>query len=134
MRVGRFLIETLVFCAIGLWGIGAAAAQPAGPPSGYEIEPKYTKTSPDGSVTIEQYVNKGTDDWKWQFWARRQGAFTQLGPEQDDYPADFRFTNDLKWIVRMQKEGSGEPICTASVRRATWPRPRSRSPTWRGPI
>ena len=108
MRVGRFLIETLVVCAIGVWGIGAAATQPAGPPAGYEIEPKYTKTSPDGSVTIEQYVNKGTDDWKWQFWARRQGTFTQLGPEQDDYPAGFVFTNDLKWIVRVQKTGSGE--------------------------
>jgi hypothetical protein len=108
MKVGRFLIETLVVCAIGLSGIGAVAAEPAGPPAGYEIDPKYTMTSPDGSVTIEQYVNKGTDDWKWQFWARRQGTFTQLGPDQDDYPADFRFTNDLKWIVRMQKEGSGE--------------------------
>jgi hypothetical protein len=107
MRVGRFLIEPLVVCAIGLWGIGTAAAQPAGPPAGYTIEPKYTKTSPDGAVTIEQYVNKGTDDWKWQFWARRQGTFTQLGPEQDDYPAGFVFTNDLKWIVRVQKIGSG---------------------------
>jgi hypothetical protein len=107
MRAGRFLIETLVVCAIGVWGIGAVAAQPAGPPAGYEIEPKYTRTSPDGAVTIEQYVNKRTDDWKWQFWARRQGAFTQLGPEQDDYPAGFVFTNDLKWIVRVQKIGSG---------------------------
>ena len=35
-------------------------------------------TSPDGAVTIEQYVYKATDDWKWQFWARRQGTFTQL--------------------------------------------------------
>ena len=96
MKVRTSLIEMLVVCAIGVWGIGTAAAQPAGPPAGYEIEPKYTKTSPDGSVTIEQYVNKGTDDWKWQFWARRQGTFTQLGPEQDDYPAGFVFTNDLK--------------------------------------
>ena len=107
MRVGRFLIEALVVCAIALWSIGTAAAQPAGPPPGYTIEPKYTKTSPDGAVTIEQYVNKGTDDWKWQFWARRQGTFTQLGPEQADYPAGFVFTNDLKWIVRVQKIGSG---------------------------
>jgi hypothetical protein len=107
MRVGGFLIETLVVCAIGLSGIGTAAAQPPGPPAGYTIEPKYSKTSPDGAVTIEQYVNKGTDDWKWQFWARRQGTFTQLGPEQDDYPAGFVFTNDVKWIVRVQKIGSG---------------------------
>lgn len=108
MRVGRFLIGMLVTCAIGGGSIGVAAAEPARPPAGYEIEPKYTMTSPDGAVTIEQYVNKTSDDWKWQFWARREGAFTPLGPDQDDYPADFRFTNDLKWIVRMQKQGSGE--------------------------
>ena len=29
-------------------------------------------------------------------------------PEPADYPAGFRFTNDLKWLVRMQKTGSGE--------------------------
>ena len=108
MRVGSFLIGTLVACAIGLSDIGAAAAQPAGPPAAYTIEPEHTKTSPDGAITIEQYVNKATDDWKWQFWARRQGTFTQLGPEQDDYPAGFVFSNDLKWIVRLQKTGSGE--------------------------
>ena len=108
MRVGRFLIETLVVCAIGLSGIGAAAAQPAAPPAGYEIEPKYTQKSPDGAVTIEQYLNKETDDWKWQFWAHRQGTFTQLDPEPAGYPAGFRFSNDLKWIVRGQKTGSGE--------------------------
>jgi hypothetical protein len=28
--------------------------------------------------------------------------------EPADYPAGFRFTNDLKWLVRMQKTGSGE--------------------------
>jgi hypothetical protein len=108
MKVRTSLIEMLVACAIGVWGIGAAAAQPAGPPAGYQIEPKYTKTSPDGATTIEQYVNKDTDEWKWQFWARRQGTFTQLDPEQADYPAGFLFTNDLKWIIRTQKTGSGE--------------------------
>ncbi len=33
---------------------------------------------------------------------------TLLEPEQPDYPAGFRFTNDSKWVVRMQKTGSGE--------------------------
>src|SRR5436190_3508434 len=108
MRAGQFLTETLVACAIGVSGIGAAAAGPAGPPGGYTIEPKYTRTSPDGAVTIEQYVNKDADVWKWQFWARRQDTFTQLGPQQDNYPAGFVFTNDLKWIIRTQKTGSGE--------------------------
>ncbi len=48
----------------------------------------------------------------------------------------FVFTNDLKWIVRMQKDGSGEQTLYLYRlgRRATSPRPRSRSPTWRGPL
>lgn len=108
MRIGRILIATLVVGAVGVGGFGVDAAQPAGPPTGYTIEPKYTRTSPDGAVAIEQYVNKDADVWKWQFWARRQNTFTQLGPQQDDYPAGFIFTNDLKWIVRSQKTGSGE--------------------------
>src|SRR6516225_3349280 len=76
-------------------------------PAGYKIDPEYTQTSPDGAITIEQYLNKDTDDYKWQFWVRGKDTFTLLD-EQADYPADFRFTNDLKWLVRMQKTGSGE--------------------------
>jgi hypothetical protein len=107
MRVGTALLRALVACAIGAWGL-AAAAQPAAPPADYEIDPKFAQTSADGAITVEQYVNKDTDDWKWQFWVRRQGTFTLLDPEAAGYPAGFRFTNDLKWIVRFQKTGSGE--------------------------
>jgi hypothetical protein len=99
-------IGLLVACSIGVCS-GAAAAPPAAPPAGYAIEEKYTQKSPDGAIAIEQYRNADTDDWTWQFWVRRQGAFTLLDPEPADYPADFIFTNDLKWIVRMQKIGSG---------------------------
>jgi hypothetical protein len=70
-----------------------ATAEPAGPPAGYEIDPECTEKFADGAITIEQYVNKETDDWKWQFWVRRKDTFTLLAP-------GFRFTNDLKWIVR----------------------------------
>ena len=108
MKIRTSLIGLLVVCGIGVCSIGTAAAQPAAPPAGYKIEEKYTQKSPDGAITIEQYENKETDDYKWQFWVRRQGAFTQLDPELADYPAGFRFTNDLKWLVRMQKTGSGE--------------------------
>ena len=51
-------IGLFVACSIGVCG-GAAAAQPAAPPAGYEIEEKYTRKSPDGAITIEQYPNKG---------------------------------------------------------------------------
>jgi hypothetical protein len=78
----------------------------AGPPAGYNIDPEFTEKSPDGAITIEQYENK--NDYKWQFWVRREGTFTLLDPELAEYPAGFRFTNDLKWLVRMQKTGSGE--------------------------
>ena len=100
-------IGLLVACSIGVCS-GAAAAQPAAPPAGYKIDEKFTEKSPDGATTIEQYLNKDTDDWKWQFWVRRQGTFTLLDPEPAGYPADFIFTNDLKWIVRVQKIGSGK--------------------------
>jgi len=102
----KFWIGLLVACSIGVCG-GAAAAQPAAPPAGYKIGEEYTQKSPDGATTIEQYLNKDTENWKWQFWVRREGAFTRLDAELADYPADFLFTNDLKWIVRVQKIGSG---------------------------
>ena len=110
MKVRTSLIGLLAVCGIGLvCGVGtaAAAAQPSAPPAGYKIDPEFTETSPDGAITIEQYVNKDTDDWKWQFWTRWQGTFTLLDPEAAGYAADFIFTNDLKWIVRVQKIGSG---------------------------
>ena len=107
MRVRTFWIGTLVACAIGMAATGTAAAQPAAPPAGYQIYEKYTQKSPDGSVTIEQYLNQETDDWKWLFWARTQNTFTQLDPEPAGYGAQFLFSNDLKWIIRSQKIGSG---------------------------
>jgi hypothetical protein len=100
-------IGLLVVCSIGV-GSAAAAAQPAAPPADYKIAEEHTRKSPDGAVTIEQYLNKDTDDWKWQFWARWQGTFTLLDPEPAGYAAGFIFTDDLKWIVRVQKTGSGE--------------------------
>jgi hypothetical protein len=99
MRVATSLLGTLVACAIGAWGLSTAAAQPAAPPAGYTIDPEFTQVSPDGAITIEQYLNKDTDDYKWQFWVRRQGTFTLLDPEPADYSAAFIFTGDLKWIL-----------------------------------
>jgi hypothetical protein len=58
MKVRTSLIGLLVVCGIGVCSIGTAAAQPAGPPAGYKINPEFTKTSPDGAITIEQYENK----------------------------------------------------------------------------
>lgn len=106
MKRRTFWIGLFVACGIGICG-EVAAAQPAAPPAGYTIDQEYTQKSPDGATTIEQYVNKDTDDWKWQFWSRREGSFTLLDPEPALYPADFIFTSDQKWIVRVQKIGSG---------------------------
>jgi hypothetical protein len=105
VKAGTSWIGLLVACAIGVCS-AATAAQPAAPSAAYKIEEKYTQKSPDGATTIEQYFNE-TDNWKWQFWVRREGAFTLLDPEAADYPAGFIFTSDLNWIVREQKIGSG---------------------------
>jgi hypothetical protein len=64
-------IGLFVACSIGVCS-EAVAAPPAAPPAGY------TRTSPEGTIAIEQYVKKDTDEWKWQFWGRRQGAFGAL--------------------------------------------------------
>jgi hypothetical protein len=95
-------IGLLVACSIGVCS-AAAAAQPAAPGAGYTIEEKYTKKSPDGAITIEQYLNKDTDDGNGS--SGCASRFTLLDPEPVDYPAEFIFINDLKWIVRVQKIG-----------------------------
>lgn len=104
MRGRIYWIGLLVVCGICT---AAAAAPPAAPPDGYNIDKEYTQKSPDGALTIEQYQNKG--DWTWQFWLRGKDTFAQLDPgaEPAGYAADFIFTRDLKWIVRAQKIGSG---------------------------
>ena len=96
----------LLAASIGLVVLctAARAGQPAGPPAGYTIYPEHSVTSPDGATTIEQYQNKG--DWTWQFWMRREGAFT-LFDTDPGYAANFIFTKDLNWIIREQKIGSG---------------------------
>jgi len=106
MKRRTFLAGLFVICSVGAFH-AAAAAPATAPPAGYTINQQHTVKSPDGATTIEQYVNKDTDDWKWQFWVRRQGEFTLLDPEPALYPADFIFTDDLGWIVHVQKIGSG---------------------------
>ena len=108
MKRGIFSIGLLAACAAGVCSVGALAAPPpAAPTASYKIEEKYTQKSPDGSIAVEQYLNKDTDEWKWQFWVRRQDQLTLLDPEPGLYPAQFVFSNDLKWIIREQKVGSG---------------------------
>ena len=86
-----------------------AQAQTAGPTADYKIDAEQTSTSPDGKTTVEQYAKVSPDgDYTWQFWTRRENRLTMLEPEQPDYSAGFRFTNDSQWLVRMQKTGSGE--------------------------
>lgn len=104
MKVGTCWAALLV--AVGICN-GAAAAEPTAPFAGYAIDEKFTQKSPDGTTAIEQYVNKNTDDWTWQFGVRREGAVARLEAEPALYPANFIFTPDLKWIVRSQKIGSG---------------------------
>ncbi len=116
-------IGLFVACSIGVCS-GAAAAQPSGPPAGYKSDPDYTKTSPDGATTIEQYLNKDTDDWKWQFWVRRQGTFALLDPEPADYPADFLFTSDLEMDRSLTKDRLGRVDALSVPPRSGWLRSR----------
>ena len=100
MTPKAFLIGLALACAIG----SASAAEPA---ADYKINPELTEKSPDGAIVIEQYMKATDDDVVWQFWIRREGTMTLLNAEPAGYPAGFRFTNDLHWLVRMQKTGAG---------------------------
>ncbi|MVT76497.1 hypothetical protein [Bradyrhizobium cajani] len=82
----------------------------SGPPPGFVLTDNadLAFTSPDGATKLEQYMKDGGDfDVKWQVWARHGERMTELKPEQG-YGADFRFTSDSQYLVRMQKTGSGE--------------------------
>jgi hypothetical protein len=106
----------LRFTALGLaigvllaCGLPAISARAAGPSADYKISEQHTAKSPDGATTIEEYFTINKDgDYIWQFWARRSDSMTEFESEQEFYPADFRFTHDSRWAVRMQKTGSGE--------------------------
>jgi hypothetical protein len=103
-RCLAFLVGMSLACAAP-----AMSAQPAGPADEYRIKEEHTSKSPDGATTVEQYFRTDKDEnLIWQFWARRSDAMTLLGPEQEDYAANFRFTRDSRWLVRWQKTGSGE--------------------------
>jgi hypothetical protein len=104
MILKAFLTGFFIACAIG----AASAAEPAGPASDYKMDQRFTEKSPDGAITIEQYMKETDSDVLWQFWIRRGASMTLLNAEPANYPAGFRFTNDLQWLVRMQKTGSGE--------------------------
>ena len=87
---------------------GAAAAQAPAPPEGYKLDTEFTEKSPDGATIIEQYAKTDAErGYSWQFWVRRGDKATLLEAEPADYPAGFRFTNDSRWLVRMQKTGAG---------------------------
>ena len=103
MRRGAFALVL----STGLLASGVAEA--AGPPDGFKLKDEFNAVAPDKATTIEQYAIENKDgDMVWQFWARRSDSFVMLPPEQEDYPADFRFTRDSRWLVRLQKTGSGE--------------------------
>jgi hypothetical protein len=108
-RGGKRLRLATAFALVLSCAFDAAAGQPAGPPGGYQLDPEYTVKSPDGATTVEQYATTDADgNFTWQFWARRNDKLSFLGPEQPDYSASFRFTNDSRFLVRLQKIGSGE--------------------------
>ena len=91
-------------------GVPAMAASPTGPSADYVFhdDEDHTIKSPDAATTVEQYARIDKDgNYHWQFWAHRSDTMTLLGPEQEDYAADFRFTRDGRWLVRLQKTGSG---------------------------
>ncbi len=111
MRGGSGLraVSLGLILAGGVASLSDARAQPTRPAAEFKVVPEHTVKSPDGKITVRQYAKISAEgDYTWQFWAHAQGKSTMLEPEQPDYPAGFRFTEDSRWLVRMQKTGSGE--------------------------
>ena len=100
-------------CAIG----AMAPSQAAGPTADYTIKPEHTAASQDGTTTIEQYARIDADgDYMWQFWARHQDKLTLLEPEQPDYAAGFRFTNDFRnGSCACKKPAPDTPACICTI-------------------
>src|SRR5262249_61680903 len=94
------LIGLLVLCAIG-----TAVAEPAGPPAGYKNDPEFTRTSPDGGITIEQYLNKDTEDYKWQVWLRREGTINLRVSEAAHYPSGGRL--HYRYAFKRERQAAG---------------------------
>jgi hypothetical protein len=108
MRGTAFALALLTGLLTGAM-LAGDVAHAAGPPDGFKLKDDYNAVAPDKATTVEQYSIENKDgDTVWQFWARRSDSFVMLPPDQADYPADFRFTNDSTWLVRLQKTGSGE--------------------------
>ncbi|GKQ51219.1 hypothetical protein [Bradyrhizobium sp. Ce-3] len=98
--------------------LGLALAGPAsadGPGKQFKrVTDAPTFTSPDGEIRLKQYArDMGDDGLLFQFWtfdrAGKHGALLNQGETTDaaGYQAGFRFSPDSRWLVRMQKIGSG---------------------------
>ena len=100
----------LSLALVATCAFGATAAHAAGPSADYTIQADYSEKSPDGKTVIEQYHREDPNGgWLWQFWVRRGDTQSLINTDKDaDYPADFRFTNDGRFVLRTQKIGAGE--------------------------
>jgi hypothetical protein len=107
MKLGHLTPSTaLLFACV----IATTSARAAGPAAGFNLS-EYSDKSPDGKTVVEQYNKDDAEKgyMYWEFWVRRGDTQTLLNKDEDaEYPADFRFTNDSRWLVRSQKTGSGE--------------------------
>jgi hypothetical protein len=61
MKLKASLIGVFIAC-----GAVATSAHAAGPSADYRLDPQWTRKSPDGATTIEQYKKTNADDdWFW---------------------------------------------------------------------
>jgi hypothetical protein len=111
---GGWLGRTAILLLMALVTVVPASADSPG--SGLERLPDadHTFTSPDGRVSVEQYLKKTDEnDHVYQFWTfdEKHQNGTLLNPSEDTdlagYPAGFRFSRNSQWLVRMQKLGAG---------------------------
>ena len=93
----------------------AAPARADGPGAGFKLETDGTFISPDKTMRLEQYARTAEDGaYVFQFWTfdrNHRHAFLlnpgEKGDDETNYAAGFRFSTDSRWLVRIQKLGSG---------------------------
>jgi hypothetical protein len=92
----------------------ATSAKAAGPDGMFKPGAYASFDSPDQTVRVEQFSkDMGDDGFLFQFWTfdrtRKHASLLNKGEDTDTagYAAGFRFSPDSRWLIRMQKLGSG---------------------------
>ena len=124
----RLVCALVLIGGIFLPDLAGADSSANGPSPEYRFvsDSEHTFPSPDGTVQVEQYSRELLNSLLWQMWvydsAHVHGSLLNVGETEEKpgqpgvvpaeaayayHPAEFRFTPNSQWLVRMQKLDDG---------------------------